>query len=404
MTVGAMMKTETAAPVDNPRRWLYGGILLAIVALAAVFRPGKLIFFLLLVMSVVIHEIGHYLGARWGGMKASEFFIGFGPRIWSFRRGETEFGIKPILLGGYVKTPGMHNLEEVPEADEGRTYRRQTYGRRVRMVFAGPLMNLAIALLGFCIYYAVAAEEIPVPTPARVSVLDGGIAAAVGLLDGDTVVTINGAPITEFEDLRQQVEPNPGKPFTLTVKRGDELIDFSGTIGADATDPKLGRLNVQGDQDFRQVERNVPEAVQRGFTEFGSQIWVQTKGIAQVFSPAGIGRVFQTLMGDRVDDGQRASSIVGISSVGGEAVKAGWSETLYVLTLLNLALGLFNLLPILPFDGGHILIATYERFRQRSRGTNYRVDFAKVVPYFAPLIMVVLFVVMSAVILDIKAA
>jgi membrane-associated protease RseP (regulator of RpoE activity) len=402
MTVGAMVRADAVPTVRSGLRWLYGMLVLGGIAIAAIAKPAVLVFFLLLVISIVLHECGHYFGARNGGMKATEFFVGFGPRIWSFRRGDTEFGIKPILLGGYVKTPGMSNLEVVLPADESRTYRHQSYGRRARMVLAGPLMNLAIALLGFCIYFAAADEQIADP-PARIAVVPGGAADSAGVLDGDVIVVINGTPIKSFEDLRAEVEPNAGKPLTLTVQRGGRDVELAGTIGA-AQNGKatVGRLNVEWDPTIRVIDRNVPQAVQRGFTEFGSQIWLQTKGIAEVFSPSGINRVFQSVTGNRVDDGQRATSIIGISRIGGDAVRAGWTETLYVLTQLNLALGLFNLLPILPFDGGHLLIATFERFRERTRGKSYRVDFAKVVPYFAPLILVVLFVVFSAVILDLR--
>jgi membrane-associated protease RseP (regulator of RpoE activity) len=403
MTVGAMMKTEGESAAPDQRRWFYAALLIAAVVACAFFWPDRLIFFGLLVLSIVWHELGHFLGARWGGMKATEFFVGFGPRIWSFRRGETEFGIKPIVLGGYVKTPGMHNLDEVDEADESRTYRHQTYGRRVRMVFAGPLMNLAIALVGFCIVFAVADEQIALD-PVRVAVVPGGAAESAGVISGDVIVEINGAAIENFDDLRSQVEPNPGAPLAMVVERGGERVELTGTMGtAQAGKTEVGRLNVEWDPVFNTVSRNPAQAVQRGFTEFGSQIWLQTKGIAEIFSPSGLNRVFETVTGQREDDGQRASSLVGISKIGGEAVKDGWIATLELLTVLNLALGLFNLLPILPFDGGHILIATFERIRQRAKGPSYRVDFAKVVPYFAPLIMVVLFVVMSAVILDIKA-
>ena len=117
-------------------------------------------FVIALLVSIVLHELGHYLGARWGGMKVTEFFIGFGPRIWSIRRGETEYGLKAIPLGAYVKSPGMSNLEEIPPEDEARTYRAQSYGRRVRMVFAGPAMNLLIALVLFIGFFAFHDERI----------------------------------------------------------------------------------------------------------------------------------------------------------------------------------------------------------------------------------------------------
>src|SRR6478736_3285468 len=157
MTVGAMVPATEhpfVETVEEKRRSHVAlALLLAALLALGIWNWRFLVIFVLLVISIILHEAGHYLGARWGGMKATEFFVGFGPRIWSTRKGETEVGVKAVVLGGYVKTPGMTNLEEVPPEDEPRTYRAQSYGRRARMVLAGPLMNLLLARGGFCLVY-----------------------------------------------------------------------------------------------------------------------------------------------------------------------------------------------------------------------------------------------------------
>ena len=400
MTVGSMMRNDDEADdLESPnRRWVYGALLIAAVVMVAAWRWTVLVFFALLVGSIVFHELGHYLGARRGGMKATEFFVGFGPRIWSFRRGETEFGLKAILLGGYVKTPGMTNLEEVDPADEPRTYRAQSYGRRFRMVLAGPMMNLLLGFVGFCVFFTFFAEPKGDQGRAVLDVKPATAAERSGLLDGDLVLSIDGHPIPTYADLTHYVRPRPGAAITVTVERNGAELDVPVVLGVQPTDSSVGMLGVQSND---VVDRGVIDGIGRGAEEFVSQTKQQVEGIAKIFSPSGLQRLFQTLTGSRVDDGERASSIVGISEVGGAAVQEGWLATVWLVSVLNVALGLFNLLPILPFDGGHLVIATYERLRSR-KDRPYRVDFARAVPWFAPFMAIVLFVVASAVILDLR--
>ena len=400
MTVGSMMRKDDEGDAFEPpsRRWVYAAVLVAAVVMVAAWRWTVLVFFALLVGSIVFHELGHFLGARRGGMKATEFFVGFGPRIWSFRRGETEFGLKAILLGGYVKTPGMTNLEDVDPADEPRTYRAQSYGRRFRMVVAGPMMNLLLGLVGFCVFFTFFAEPKGDGGRPILDVKADTAAERSGLVDRDLVLAIDGTPIPTYADLTRYVRPRPGAAITVTVERNGTRLDVPVVLGVQPADATVGMLGVQSND---VVERGLVDGIGRGAQEFASQAKQQVEGIAKIFSPSGLQRLFQTLTGSRVDDGERASSIVGISEVGGAAVQEGWLATVWLLSVLNVALGLFNLLPILPFDGGHLVIATYERLRSR-QGRPYRVDFARAVPWFAPFMAIVLFVVASAVILDLR--
>src|SRR5690606_34030739 len=145
---------QTAGP-DGPgkppgRR--SGGLRLALlaaffVAVGARFGWSALVIIAGLLVMIFLHELGHYVTARWSGMKVTEFFIGFGPKIWSFRRGETEYGLKVVPLGAYVRIIGMNNLDEVAPADEPRTYRRQSFPRRLLVVSAGSLMHFAQAFV-----------------------------------------------------------------------------------------------------------------------------------------------------------------------------------------------------------------------------------------------------------------
>ncbi len=410
MTVGTMMPAHDDRPAAS-RQETIGRLALVILAFAVLawWSWALAVFAVALILSIVLHELGHYLGAKWGGMKPTEFFIGFGPRIFSFRRGDTEFGMKPILLGAYVKVPGMHNLEDVDPADEPRTYRAQSYGRRARMVVAGPAMNLAVALVGFIGFFTFFDEPklFDTGTPA-VSIgddIDASPAGLAGVRDGDRVLAVDGQTFTGIESIVTYVRARPGQTATLSIERDGAELAVPVTLGDrnPTSGEAVGYLGLRFLRDNVPISRNSAEAVQRGFEEFGSQVGRTVVGIGRIFSPAGLADLFEMVTGQQQDDpANRPVSIVGIGEVGADVVESGLADTVIVVASLNLALGLFNLLPILPFDGGHLLIATYERIRSR-RGTRYSVDFAKVMPYFAPLVMVVLFVVFSALYLDIRS-
>ena len=409
MTVGTIVPAERDhAPVSRNASLARLGLVLAVLAAVAVWRWSVALFIVLLLVSVFLHELGHYLGARRGGMKVTEFFLGFGPRIWSVRRGETEYGIKPILLGAYVKVPGMHNLEDVDPADEARTYRAQSYGRRAFMVFAGPGANLLVALLAFCTYFAFFTDQrVGEDAWPRIGTPGAGTAAdTAGLQDGDLILAIDGQPIASFDDFRQEVSDRPNEQIVLTIERDGREIDVDATLGSrpglpdesGLAGPPQGFLGVAP---VSSVDRSIPAGIGEGFTEFGFQVKETVVGIARIFSPAGLSDLFQKVTGQEQDDpATRPTSIVGITDIGSQAVSSGLASTIFLLGALNLALGMFNLLPLLPLDGGHLAIATYERIRSR-RDRPYRVDFAKVMPYFGVTMVLLLFVMLSAVYLDV---
>src|SRR3954471_14025073 len=155
-----------------------------------------------LIMMVMLHEAGHYLAARRAGMKATEFFLGFGPRLWSFRRGETEYGVKALPAGGYVRIIGMSNLEEVDAADEPRTFRRGTTTNRLIVILAGVTVNILLAWVLFTVALAGQGKLADGPNTTAVRIVQGSAAADAGLRVGDRFVAINGAPVHSWEDLK----------------------------------------------------------------------------------------------------------------------------------------------------------------------------------------------------------
>ena len=413
MTVGAMMQArEVEAPLEvepplTPRdSFTRLGILVAVLAVIGFLDWGWLAFIFVLLVSVVLHELGHFLLARKGGMRASEFFVGFGPRIWSFKRGETEYGIKAILAGGYVKTPGMTNLEDdIPPELESRTFRAQSYGRRARMILAGPFTNLLLALVSFIALFAFYNEKVfkDTGTP-QVTVSTAGPASTAGLRTTDQIVAVDGQAFPTIESMVAYIKSKPGATVALSIVRdgAPQVVDVTLASSNPTTGETVGFLGVAFQGVESQIARNPVQAVGRGFGELGYETKETVLGIGRIFSPSGIVKLWDTVTGQRKDDPtQRASSVVGIGKESSTVFRTGFENSLYLFGALNLALGLFNLLPIIPFDGGHFVIATYERLRSR-RNKPYRVDFAKVVPFFAPLMAVVAFVVLSSFLLDIR--
>ena len=415
MTVGNLLPSQGAESEPTPEtpaehRLAVTRLAMVLVAFGvlAVWRWSVALFVLVLVGSIVLHEMGHYLGARRGGMKATQFFVGFGPRIFSVRRGETEFGLKPILLGAYVKVPGLTNLEEVDEADEARTYRAASYGRRARMVFAGPGMNLLIALLGFIAFFTLYDEPVlnDTGTPTIEVAADTTSPASVaGLESGDRVLALDGEEFTTIQAVVDYLRAHPGDAVTVTVARGEVRLDVPVTLADSnpSTGEAVGYLGARFGGDITYIDRNVAEGVQAGFTEFGREVGLTVKGIGEIFSPSGLVDLGRKVLGNQPDDTTaRPTSMIGIVGMGAEAVESGFATLLGLTASLNLALGLFNLLPLLPFDGGHLVIATYERLRSR-RGTRYSVDFGRVMAYSAPLFAVLAFVMLSALFLDARS-
>ena len=412
MTVGTIMAARPDAPERRyTRAQTFTRLALVVVGLVAagIASWPILLFILLFIVSIIAHEFGHYIVARKSGMKVTEFFIGFGPRIWSFRRGEVEYGLKAIPLGAYVKTPGMTNLEtDVPEEDEPRTFRAASSPRRALMIFAGPAMNLLLALVGFCIAFAVYDEPTVVSSFPVVEVADlegdpVSPATTAGIKTGDIIRSIDGVaidpagPYTQVGDI---VRSRPNKVVPVVVERDGALVTLQATLGTREGCSSQGYLGVRPSSTGGLIQRNALEGIGEGAKFFGSAAADTVVGIGKVFGPAGVGRIFRTVTKSACDDlATRPVSIIGISQIGGQAVKSGAQATIMLISVVNLALGMLNLLPVLPLDGGHLLMTAIERIRRRKNPT-YVIDYARAVPYFGVAIVVIVFVMFSALYLD----
>ena len=231
-------------PETEESRWLGLAVLGGLLAWLGIGAGWEYIVVVLsLVFMIFMHELGHYLAARWGGMKATEFFLGFGPKLWSFKRGETEYGIKGIWAGAYVKVIGMNNLDEVDPVDEPRTYRQASYPKRMLVAVAGSGMHFLMALV--TIYAVIVSSGLELDrTQWTVSSVPEELAAAeIGIEEGDRVVAGDGIVFETFDDMRVFVEQRGGQDVTFDVLRDGEILSLSGTIGVN-DETGLGRLGV----------------------------------------------------------------------------------------------------------------------------------------------------------------
>ena len=360
-----------------------GLVLVAAVLLAigVFYNWAAFIFVMALIVCIFFHELGHYLAAKRAGMKVTQFFLFFGPRLWSFRRGDTEYGIRALPLGAFVKVPGMSNLEtDVEPADEDRTYRSAPFHSRLAMASAGSLMHFAIALV-LLFTSLVFVGRAKTPDAWKIDkVSASSAAAAIGLQPDDRIVGVDGVVYKDYDKLVTFIKAHPNTAVTLTVQRGGQQITLPGTIGVsnDACRPGglLGITAVGGDAQVTKVSP-VP-AVGRSFVEFGTIAKDSVVGLGTIFSLAGLKSYGKALTSSCPTD-NRMLSPIGAAKVGGLYCR-DLGGCLALLSAVNIFIGLVNWFPMLPFDGGHMSVAIYEKLRSRRRGRRYRVDMARLLP------------------------
>jgi regulator of sigma E protease len=309
---------------------------------------------------ILLHEAGHFVAAKATGMRVEGFFLFFGPTLWSFKRGETEYGIKSIPLGGYVKINGMNPEEEMPPGEDHRAYHRQKVWKRIVVAAAGPAVNIVLAfVILFAVFSIGGLEEIK----PQVGEIESKTPAAKVLQPGDEIVAIEGRRFAglsaekKIEHFGKLVtshkcagEQKNGcvaqTPMELTIRRDGQLqtISVKPRYNAEAKRPLIG-FSYGGE--FAPISTSL--AANRSLDIMGEVI----SRTGSVFS-----HIFEA------EKRKEISSVVGISDVGHEAVDKGWRESFILLALVSLSLGLINLVPILPLDGGHIFWAIIEKLRR----------------------------------------
>ena len=292
-----------------------------------------------LIFLIVVHELGHMLTAKALGVRVPEFGIGFGLPLLKKKIGSTTYSFRIILLGGFAKMAGMNDEAEGPD-----TFPAKAPWRRALIIFAGPLANIlaAVAILAVVLMTSGAVTAVK---PEVQQVEPGSMAEEVGIRPGDRLVAVDGQRIEAWDGFSREVsQRRPGEEIRVTVERGGEERTFSGVLGADPEDPERALVGVRPEVE---MTRYGPfEAVGMAIEQV-----VRVTGVLVAF-------VGELLTGER-DLYRNVTGPVGIASVGATSVEQGFFPQLLALISLNLAL--FNLLPILPLDGGHLFFIATEK-------------------------------------------
>lgn len=476
-------------------------------------------FVVALIGAILIHELGHLLAAKRVGMKADRYFVGFGPTLWSTRRGETEFGVKALPLGGFVSIRGMTPLDErraplvdavfaatvlradedaggevavlgdgtvvteaslerlrteltergtpepvvrrllervreqvaaasgLPElraavdaavvdevgasaqtgdlawrllrGDEGRFYRDRAPWQRAVTIVMGPLTHLVIAFVVLVGLYALLALPTGEVSTEVAVVFEDTPAAAAGLEPGDRVVGVADVRSSEFEELRSELRARPGEPTSLTVERDGQRRSIELVPRAEP-DPETGHeVGVAGFAPAPVEERLGPvAAVRRALVgaphdPFGGvvpMLGASVQGLASIFSPSGLSDLVSSSVGAQERDPEGVVSVIGIASLAGQTAEAGSAGVytfFFLLAYLNVFLFVFNMIPLPPFDGGHLAVLGVEKVgnvvrRLRGHPADFTVDPRAITAVALPVIGLLLLVVVASLWLDIS--
>ena len=386
---------------------------------------GWVIFLVALLFSVMLHETGHFVMAKKFGMKATRYFVGFGPTLWSIRRGETEYGIKALPVGGFVKIVGMHSLDDVDDpADEPRSFRRHPAWQRIVVLCAGSFMHFVLAFLlifGLALGIGISNDTttqlgtVSTCVPANTTQLSNGTCTAsdpsspaklAGLRVGDQVTAFNGKPMSNWNQLGDAIRKAPAcSTATITVERDGKPLTLHATL-ASVSGRSGAYLGIAPAVVFQTV--NPIRAVQYAGSAFGQVVVGSVKAVGAL--PGALPKLFSK---DRANTAAgQVSSVVGAAEATGAAVAAdvGWqykvSFVLLLIASLNIFVGAFNLLPLLPLDGGHVAVIVWERIRAwfarlRGRPDPGLVDMAEVLPVSFSIFMVLMFFGVALILADI---
>ena len=372
-----------------------------------------------LAVSIALHEWGHFYPAKKFGVYVQKFMVGFGPTLWSIRRGETEYGVKAIPLGGYVSMQGMFAPTDSPatatrapqgtdfagptedtdleEVDPARSFYRLSVPRRIVVMLGGPSMNLVIAtvlyavlLMGFGLVQpgltvgSVSECVVPASEQRTTCSPDDPIApgAAAGVLPGDEIVSIGNQAVDSWSEVTEVVRASAGRPLALVVNRDGQPTTLSVTPLLTERFSFDERGNIETDADGNPVLVEVGfvgigaslETVRQPITAVLPAVWDNTVGVATILAtlPDRMVQVAQAAFGTEERDPNGPVSVVGVGRIAGEIATIDSIDPadrvagfIALLASLNVALFVFNLVPLLPLDGGHVAVALFDGARKR---------------------------------------
>lgn len=371
---------------------------------------GIWLFIIALLVVIMIHEAGHFTMAKLFNFKATKFFLGFGPTLWSFTKGETEYGVKAIPAGGFVKIVGMNPYEEVPPEDRSRSYENKPAWQRAIVLVAGSATHWIVAFL--LLLFAALAIGFPAGQSNEVAAVTADSAADVGGLEaGDEIVAVGDRETTSWNVIREYIRDHPGEEADFTVLREGERRTFTATMSrgisneagliVEEVEPgESPRALKDGEEvvGFFGVEPSIryetepfPQAIGTAAVYTGRATVEAVKGVGNVGSMVFGGPLIDALTGEgeREADGESPVGVVGAGRIASEIVERGqYLNFIGFIVSFTIFIGLMNLLPLPPLDGGHLAVVAWESI------TGRKVDVRKLIPVAAAVIsfFVVLFI------------
>lgn len=374
---------------------------------------GIVLFVVALLVSIMLHEAGHMLTALWSGGKVTEYFVGFGPRLWSFRRRDTEYGVKAIPAGGYVKIVGMTELEPIEPADEPYALYHKPAYKRLLTLAAGSLVHFTIALvllLAIPLAFGIVKEDLSgtIGTVSPCVTQHAGScdpakdpespAKLAGLRAGDKIVAVGSTQVHGWTGLTtalHKVKANVPVPLTYVRDGTRHTVNITPVVGNVSGDPsqvvKGTMIGIEAPLPYKD-HPGVFAALGDGFHSFGQTFTGSIEGLGSI--PAAIPKLFTATFDHSARSASSPVGVVGMAQVGGQIFgDHDFADFLSLIAAINMFIGIFNLLPILPLDGGHIAILLYESGRRRvsrmfGRPDPGRVDLNKMLPVAYAFLMV----------------
>ena len=358
---------------------------------------ATVLFFVGILVIILIHEAGHYLAARGYGFKVEQYFVGFGPKVWSFRRGEIEYGVKALPLGGYVKIAGMNPYESVADVDVPRAYGSKPRWQRALVIFAGPGSHFIVAGLLFAslfLFFGVADASVPLVSSVEPT-LNGVWSPAIlaGVMPGDVITGVDGVRDPTWDQLSRVTTERAGSPLSFTILRDGRTIHLDIVpVLSKVGDRRIGRIGIT----LGPRKRGIVGSIIGGTSMVDQTAMGSIHQIGHIFGPQGIGRVLSLLFTQAPRQTSDSTSLIGVGQQVDALGSAGdWSSFLYLLGYVTVFIGLINLVPLPPFDGGHLAVLAIEKIRGRT------IDMRKLIPISAAVMGFFILFVMATVFLDI---
>jgi membrane-associated protease RseP (regulator of RpoE activity) len=366
---------------------------------------GQVAFFVVILFVILIHEGAHFAVAKAFGIKVEEFFVGFGPRLWSTRRGETEYGVKAFPFGGYVRIAGMNPFQEPAARDRPRTFGAKPIWQRALVILAGPATHFVLAFVFFAVWLGAVGRPTTVEPvvqqvertlqvmPSHRTVTSPAVVA--GLRPGDRIVGVDGIAAPTEGELIRYTQTHVGNPITLRVERDGRVFSVGlKPVESTVAGRQVGRIGVV--LSLARDQTGIVGSVTGGAKLVGSYTAVVVRSLGHLFGPEGIGRVFSLLFGNAQRQPGDATSVIGAGRIAGQAASSGnFGDVLLLFATLNVFIGILNLLPLLPFDGGHLAVLAIEKVRGRP------IDARKLIPVTAVVATLLIVFMVSLVYLDI---